>query len=172
MSVIRKSPPPRLELKGIDFFTHYGLSIFLLIPSAVLVVSLLTNHGDYSGPSGMFIVCGISLPASGLWAWWQRRVLRFRRISTSSDASANYRKVVDAVHKARWKIQHHDLDSRIVAAVPGTVTMGDRVEVRFQATDVLVSSICDPKKAWRATGFGFWENVDNIRYIRQAVLDI
>jgi len=79
---------------------------------------------------------------------------------------------MDAIHKAQWHVQIHNLDSRIVAAVPGTITMGDRVEVRFHTTDVLVNSICDPKKAWRVTGFGFWENADNIRYIRRAVADI
>jgi hypothetical protein len=165
------SLPQHVELRGGDFVTHYGVSLFLLMPSAVLVFAFLTHHGDPSRLPGMRVLCLITLPAAGLFAWYQTRVLRFRWLRTSSDASSNYRKVMNAMHNAGWHVRTHTVDSRIVATVPGTITWGTRVEVRFHATDVLVNSICDPT-AWFVSGFGLGENVDNVRYIGQAVADI
>jgi hypothetical protein len=138
----------RLSLKPSDLLTHYALPFYLLIPTAVAVYCIVTNHYVPSAIPAMAVLCSVTLAASGIFAWYQTRALRFRVFHTSSDAHENYEKVLQVLHKERWQIQYVQPDSRIVATARGfPLSWGERVEVRFDGTNVLVNSICDPAKS-------------------------
>jgi hypothetical protein len=172
MSANTHLPPPRLQLKGLDFVTHYGLPLYLLMPSVTAVWCLLTHHYVPSAIPGMRLILLLTLPCSGFFGWYQARALRFRQIKTSSNAHDNYLKVSAAIHRAAdWTIRNHHADSLIVATVPGfPLTWGERVEVRFHGSDVFVNSICDPSK-WFGV-FSWGRNGANMRFICHAVADI
>jgi hypothetical protein len=162
---------PRLALKGTDFLAHYSLPFLLLIPSAVAVYCIVTNDYVSSAIPGACIICVVTLAASGFFAWYQTRALRFRLFQTSSDAHENYHKVLQAVHKEHWQVQYVHADSRVVATVRGfPITWGERVEVRFQGSDVLVNSICDPSKYFAVFSWG--RNRENMSRVGRAVTNI
>jgi hypothetical protein len=158
----------RLLLRPSDLLTHYTLPLYLLIPSVVTACCLLTHHYVSSAIPAMAVMCAVTLAASGLSAWYQTRALRFRVFQTSSDAHENYEKVLHAMHKEDWQIQHVQPSSRIVATVRGfPLTWGERVEVRFDGRDVLVNSICDPGKFPSVASWG--RNREHLNYIGHAV---
>jgi hypothetical protein len=162
--------PPRVELKGSEFYTHYAISIVLLAPTVAAICSLATHKYISSAIPGMRIICACTIVASAFLAWFQTWALRFRVYKTFEDARVNYQKVIDAIGKTNWHVSQHRVDSRIVAAVPGAVTWGERVEVRFHDTYVYVNSICDPSK-WPVL-IALGDNMSHIAYIRDAVMRI
>ena len=162
--------PIYLKLAGFSAATHYALPIFFLIPAAVALYARLTHHFVPDRMEVMYTICLVTLPSAALAALYQRRALRFRRFATSSDNNDNYTRVMKTMHQAGWHIRLHNVNSQIVAAVPGVVTWGTRVEVRFWGSEVLANSICDPEKWPSAAGWG--ENADNMKLIRQAVSNI
>jgi hypothetical protein len=118
----------------------------------------------------MRILCTCTILASAFFALLQTWALRFRVFKTPESARANYHKVILAIGKTNWHISQRRAESRIVAAAFGTVTWGERVEVRFHGTDVYVNSICDPSK-WPAL-LAFGDNLRHIAYVRDAVTRI
>ena len=162
---------PRLTLKGFDFFTHYALPFLLLIPSGVAIYCIVTKKYVSSAIPAMRFMCVATLAASGFFAWYQTRALRFRVFKTSSNAPTNYQKVLEAIHREHWQVHYAHPDSRIIATVRGfPVTWGERVEVRFEGADVLVNSICDPGQ--HSAVFSWGKNGENINYIGRAVAEI
>jgi hypothetical protein len=161
--------PPRVKLKGSEFFTHYAVSIILLAPTVAAIYIFATHQYVLNAIAGMRIVCACTIMASAFLAWFQTWALRFREIKTSEDARSNYKKVIEAIGRTDWHISHHRVDSRIVAMVPGAVTWGERVEVQFHGTQVYVNSICDPSK-WPVL-IALGDNISHIAYIRDAVTD-
>jgi hypothetical protein len=162
--------PPRLKLKGSEFYTHYASSLLLLIPTMVTSYSFATHHYVSSAVPGMRNICMWTLAVSVVLAWFQTRALRFRVIETSETPRENYRKVMEAIGKTDWRVSQHHVDSQIVAKVPGAASWGERVEVRFHGTCVYVNSICDPSKWFQLIAWG--DNISHITYIRHAVKGI
>jgi len=143
----------------------------LLIPSVVAAYCLLTNHYVSSAIPAMTFLCGVTLTASGISAWYQTRALQFRVFHTSAGAHENYEKVLHAMQGEHWHVQHRHANSQIVATVQGfPVSWGERVEVRFDGSDVLVNSICDPGKFPSVTSWG--RNREHVSYLRRAVTNI
>jgi hypothetical protein len=159
--------PSRVKLKGSELYTHYAISIILLAPTVAAIYSLATHNYISSAIPGMRILCACTFVAAAFLAWFQTWALRFRVLKTSEDARVNYQKVIDAIGKTNWRVSQHRADSRIVATVPGAVTWGERVEVRFHGTDVYVNSICDPSKWPVLVALG--DNMSHIAYVRDAV---
>jgi hypothetical protein len=162
--------PPRLKLKGSEFYTHYALSFVLLAPTIAAIYSLATHKYVSTAIPGIRTISLWTLAASALSAWIQTKALRFRVLQTSENARVNYQKVMEAIGKTNWHLSQHRVDSQIVATVPGNVSWGERVEVRFHGTYVYVNSICDPSKRFAMTALG--DNLDHIAYIRHAVVGI
>jgi hypothetical protein len=162
--------PPRVELKGSELFIHYTLSFFLLVPTVVAIYCLATNHYIRTAIPGMRILCLSTLAASLCFAWFQTRALRFRVIETSVSARENYQKVMAVIGKTDWRVSQHHIDRQIVAKVPGAVTWGERLEVRFHETYVYVNSICDPSRRFAFAALG--DNLRHIAYIRNAVMGL
>jgi hypothetical protein len=160
----------RVKLNVSEFCTHYAIAILLLAPSVAAVYSLGTHHYVSSAIPGMRILCACTILASAFFASVQTWALRFRVFKTSGSARANYQKVIHAIGKTNWHISQRRAESRIVAAAPGAVTWGERVEVRFHGRDVYVNSICDPSK-WPAL-VAFGDNMRHIAYVRDAVTRI
>jgi hypothetical protein len=158
-----------VKLKGSEFYTHYAVSIVLLTPTVAAIYSLATHNFVSSAIPGMRTFCACTILASAFLAWYQTWALRFRVVQTSEDARSNYQKVIEAIGRTDWHVSQHRADSRIVAAVPGAATWGERVEIRFHGTSVYVSSICDPSKWPMLIALG--DNMSHIAYIRDAVLD-
>jgi hypothetical protein len=159
---------PRLKLKGAEFFTHYALALYLLVPSVASIISIATHHYIPSAIPGLRIVCACTLVASALITGLQTRALRFRMFETSENTHVNYQKVMEAIGKTNWRVSAHRADSLVIAAVPGTWSWGEKVEVRFHEKCVYVNSICDPSKWFALTALG--DNWDHIAYIRTAVM--
>jgi hypothetical protein len=164
--------PLRVNLSGLRFFTHYAVSFYLLTPSVVAIYCLATGNYISTAIPGMRVSCFLTLAASGFFAWFQTRALRFRVIKTSADAPANYAKVMEAISRTNWRVSRHNADSQLVATVPGgfPLSFGERVEVRFRGTDVYVNSICDPDKWPQMIAWG--NNRGNINYVHHAVTGI
>jgi hypothetical protein len=158
---------PRLKLRGLEFFTHYAISLYLLTPTIASIYWNATHNHVSVNAASIRVICMWTLAASALLAWFQTRALRFRVIETADSARENYRKVIDAIGKTDWRLSQHRIDSQIVAKVPGAASWGERVEVRFHGTYVYVNSICDPSKWFQLIAWG--DNLSNIAYIRQAV---
>jgi hypothetical protein len=136
--------PPRLKLKGCEYFTRYASSFLLLVPTITLIYCLATHKYVSSAIPGMRTICLWTLALSAFLAWFQTRALRFRVIETSESARENYQKVMEAIGRTDWRLSQHRVDSQMVAKVPGAASWGERVEVRFHGTCVYVNSICDP----------------------------
>ena len=162
--------PPRLKLKGVEFYTHYALSFCLLLPTILLIFSLVTRKYSSGAIPDMRLICMWTLAASAFFAWFQTRALRFRIVETSQSAGVNYQKVMEAIGRTDWRISQHRDESQIVAKVPGAASWGERVEVRFHGTYVYVNSICDPSKWFQLIAWG--DNLSHIAYIRHAVTGI
>src|SRR5229473_5833717 len=96
--------PPRLKLKGSEFYTHYAASFLLLIPTIVTSYSFATHHYVSSAVPGMRNICMWTLAVSVVLAWFQTRALRFRVIETSESARENYRKVMEAIGRTDWRL--------------------------------------------------------------------
>ena len=103
--------PPRLKLKGSEFYTHYAVSLFLLIPTIATIYSLATHKYVSSAIPGMRTICLWTLGVSAFLAWFQTRALSFRVIETSEPAHENYRKVMEAIGRTDWRVSQHHVDS-------------------------------------------------------------
>jgi hypothetical protein len=158
---------PRLKLTGREFYTHYALSFLLLVPTIAAIYSLATHKYISSAIPGMRATCLYTLAASGFFAWFQTRALRFRVLETSENDRVNYQKVMEAIGRTNWRLLQHGVESRIVATVPGAASWGERIEVRFHGTYVYVNIICDPSKWFQLIAWG--DNLSHIAYIRHAV---
>jgi hypothetical protein len=83
----------------------------------------------------------------------QRRDLRFTRLTTAAEASANYAAVRRAAERAGWRIVKEEPASRLEARASGSLLdVGERVEVQFRGSEVWVASICDPDVGFSLTG--------------------
>ena len=160
-----------LSLRPSELLTHYALPLYLLTPSVVAAYCLLTNHYVSSAIPAATVMCAVTAAASGISAWYQTRALRFRVFCTSSDAHENYEKVLRAMQEEHWHVQHVHAHSQIVATARGfPLSWGERIEVRFDGSDVLVNSICDPGKFPSVASWG--RNREHVSYIRRAVTRI
>jgi hypothetical protein len=157
-----------VKLNRSEFITHYAIPIILLTPSIAAAYSFTTHHYVPSAIPGMRILCLSTIVASAFLASFQTWALRFRVFKTSENARVNYQKVIHAISKTNWRVSQHRAESRIVATVPGAVTWGERIEVRFHDTDVYANSICDPSK-WPAL-VALGDNLSHVAYVRNAVM--
>jgi hypothetical protein len=83
----------------------------------------------------------------------QRRELRYDRIVTSNDAGTNFRTVRAALMEVQWRVVSELPDRQIDAQTADTrFTVGERVQIRFAGSDVLVASICDPSVGFSLVG--------------------
>jgi hypothetical protein len=83
----------------------------------------------------------------------QRRELQYDRIVTSNDARANFQAVRAALLDVQWRVTSELSDRQLDAQTSDSrFTVGERVQIRFAGSDVLVASICDPSVGFSLVG--------------------
>jgi hypothetical protein len=149
----------RMELAGVDRARYFvptaicvylaGICVLLMITSAFLVTLQNAVAVTAAGLFGLLLTGGL-----GTVFWLaQRRDLNYLRLATCADAASNFNRVLRAATSAGWRIVREEAPWRIDAAT--TVSLldgGERIAIRFQGSEVLVASICDPSVGFSLVG--------------------
>ena len=149
----------RMELRGTEkakYFAATTICVYLATLCAALIVTsaffskmqdaiAVTAAGLFgllmSGLLGLAIFCS------------QRRELRYDRVVTSTDAGSNFRAVRAALLDFEWRITCELPERQLDAQTADSrFTVGERVQIRFAGSDVLVASICDPSVGFSLVG--------------------
>jgi len=164
-----------MELVGADRARYFiptaicvylsALCIVLIITSAFLVNLQNAVAVATAGVFGLLLSVGL-----GLLFWRAQRVeLRYRRVSTSSDALSNFKLVSAAAQRAGWRVLREEPGRRLDAQACGSIlNVGERIAVQFCDSDVLVASICDPSVGFSLVGRRHCEEHRDL--VRRAVL--
>jgi hypothetical protein len=165
----------RMELKGaekVKYFATTIICVYLATLCAVLIVTsaffsrmqdaiAVTAAGLFglvmSGLLGLAFFCSL------------RRELRYDRIVTSNDAGSNFRAVRAAILDVHWRVTYELPDRQLDAQTADSrFTVGERVQIRFAGSDVLVASICDPSVGFSLVGRR--RCAEHRGFVRSAVL--
>ena len=149
----------RMELKGAEkakYFAATTICVYLATLCGALIVTsaFFSKMQDAvavtaAGLFGLFMsgLLGLAFFCS------QRRELRYDRIVTSNDAGTNFRAVRAALLDVQWRVTSELPDRQIDAQTPDSrFTVGERVQIRFAGSEVLVASICDPSVGFSLVG--------------------
>jgi hypothetical protein len=149
----------RMELKGAErakYFAATMTCVYLATLCAALIVTSAffskmhdTMAVTAAGVFGLFMsgLLGLAFYCS------QRRELRYDQIPTSTDAGSNFRAVRAALLDVGWRVTSEMPDRQLDAQTADSrFTVGERVQVRFIGSDVLVASICDPSVGFSLVG--------------------
>lgn len=149
----------RMELKGADkakYFAATAICAYLAALCAALIVTsaFFSKMQDAVAvtAAGLF---GLVMSALLGLAFFcsQRRELRYDRIVTSNDAGTNFSAVRAALLDVQWRITSELPDRQLDAQTADSrFTVGERVQIRFAGSDVLVASICDPSVGFSLVG--------------------
>jgi hypothetical protein len=165
----------RMKLVGVDrarYFvpTTICVSLAILCAALILTSAFLTGVPDAiavtaAGVFGLLLSGGL-----GLLFWYaQRRDLQYMRVATASDAPSNFAAVRSAAQRAGWRILREDPARGLEAQTPlSMLDVGERVQVQFRDSDVLVASICDPSIGFSLVGRRHC--AEHRELVRQAVL--
>lgn len=165
----------RMELTGMDrlrYFVPTAICIYLGALCAVLIVTsaFIASRQNAVAVSVAGLFGLVMSGGLGLTFWRaQRRDLQYLRITTESDARANYEAVRSAADRAGWRILVEDPGRTLLAQTSGALLdVGERVAIRFRGSDVLVASICDPSVGFSLAGRRHC--ADHRELVRQVVM--
>ena|SRR3984957_3918808 len=149
----------RMELKGAEKAKYFGATI-ICVYLATLCAALIVTSAVFSTMHDATAVTAaglFGLVMSGLlglaFFCSQRRELQYDRIVTSNDAGTNFRAVRASILDAQWRVKSELPDRQLDAQTADSrFTVGERVQIRFAGSDVLVASICDPSVGFSLVG--------------------
>jgi hypothetical protein len=149
----------RMELAGLDRARYFvptaicaylaGMCVLLIITSAFLVTLQNAVAVTAAGAFGLLLTGGLG------WVLWraQRRDLLYTRFTTAAAAEVNFDAVRRAAEAAGWRIVRTDAPRRLDAETSvALLDAGERIEVRFEGSLVLVACICDPSVGFSLVG--------------------
>jgi len=149
----------RMELAGFErlrYFAPTAICVYLAILClALLVLSAFLGKMKDAVAVTAYGVYGLLLSGGlGLIFWRaQRRDLRFERIATETDETANFAAVRTAALEAGWSIRRELAPKRLEAQTAGGIlAAGERVVILCHGREVLVASICDPTVGFTLSG--------------------
>jgi hypothetical protein len=159
----------RLRLRGSELVTHFGSPAFFLVLGLAMGVLLVFGHARNPDAAIKFDYFMVGALIIGLFCGWiQLRALNFKTIETTSDANMNFARVLAEAKKSDWNIVSERPAERIIAMTHPEITWGgERVEVRFRGSTVLVNSICNPRA--RSSMDLFALNARNRGIVKRAV---
>jgi hypothetical protein len=149
----------RMELKGAEKAKYFSATI-ICVYLATLCAALIVTSAVFSTMQDATAVTAaglFGLVMSGLlglaFFCSQRRELRYDRIVTSNDADTNFRAVRASILDAQWRVTSELPDRQLDAQTADSrFTVGERVQIRFVGSNVLVASICDPSVGFSLVG--------------------
>jgi hypothetical protein len=148
-----------MELLGIERMRYFAPTAICGYLAGLCAVLTVTSAFLHAMPDALAVTAaalfGLVMSGSlGLLFWQaQRRDLRFERLTTPTDASANFDAVRAAALAAGWRVLGEERGRRLEAQTADTrFATGERVSIRFRARDVLVASICDPAVGFSLVG--------------------
>jgi hypothetical protein len=158
----------RVKLRGADRFWYLSPAIWLAVLATVFGWSAVgaflgdSPHKDlplFLFMSGLFGVLAIAAQ------WKLRRDLRFRRFETMLTPDESYARVLGMIEARRWSLAEHKRAKFLVYYTRASWFGGrERVSVKFEQSEVCISSICDPA---RPTVLGRHER--NIADVQRAI---
>jgi hypothetical protein len=159
--------PAAVRLGLGESLMHYGPT---LIGLAILLAVLADEFVDAPVDALEVGILGVLLLTEVCVAWLFRRVLRFTTFEGAGDANGNYDAVAKAMGDAGWWIRKAPSRAFIVATASRAMERsGQRIEVRFCGSSVLVCSIADPSDiSFGVTTLG--RNAENVELVRRAVM--
>jgi hypothetical protein len=167
----------RMELVGVDrarYFVPTAIcgSLAVLCVALILTSAFLASLQDAVAVSAAGVFGLLLSGGLGLIFWRaQRRDLQYLRVATSSDAPANFEAVRSAAQRAGWRILREDPARRLDAQTPlSLLDVGERVQVQFRDSEVLIASICDPSVGFSLVGRRHC--AEHRELVRQAVLSV
>jgi len=165
----------RMQLSGVDRLRYFVPTAICMYLAALCAVLIVTSAFIVSRQNAVAVTVaglyGLSLSGGlGLIFWYaQRRDLQFLRITTPADAQSNFEAVRSAVDRAGWRLLVQDPGRRLVAQTAGALLdIGERVDIQFHDSEVLVACICDPSIGFSLAGRRHC--ADHREYVRQVVL--
>ena len=149
----------RMELKGAERAKYFAATI-ICVYLAALCAALIVTSAVFSTMQDAAAVTAaglFGLVMSGLlglaFFWSQRRELQYDRIVTSNDSGTNFRAVRASILAAQWRVISELPDRQLDAQTADSrFAVGERVQIRFAGSDVLVASICDPSVGFSLVG--------------------
>lgn len=112
-------PPVRVALTRGESLGHYQSVLLCATPGAMWSVLAIAHIGPrIPARYGLTLVLSSAL-AAAIAAWRQWRILRFAKVSTATDAAANYSLVFAAIHRGGWLVRQQTARELLVATVPG-----------------------------------------------------
>ncbi len=149
----------RMQLGGLDRARYFVPTAICLYLSLICLVLVVTSAFLVSVQNAVAVtvagVFGLSLTGGlGVIFWLvQRRDLQYVRVPTHAESAANFAAVLGAAQRAGWRIVRHEPPRRLeAAAVVSLLDAGERIAVKFEGSDVLVASICDPSVGFSLVG--------------------
>jgi hypothetical protein len=148
-----------MQLGGLDRARYFVPTVICAYLALICLVLIVTSAFLVSLQNAVAVtaagIFGLSLTAGLGAVFWkaQRRDLQYTRFATRAGASQNFAAVRDAALRARWRIVREDAPRQFEAAASvSLLDAGERIAVRFDGSDVLVASICDPSVGFSLVG--------------------
>jgi hypothetical protein len=167
----------RMELKGAEKAKYFAATTICVYLATVCAVLIVTSAFFSKMQDSMAVVAAglFGLLLSGLlgfaFFWSQRRELQYDQINSSTDAGSNFRAVRDALLTVGWRIKSEMPNRQLDAQTADSrFTVGERIQIRFTGSEVLVASICDPSVGFSLVGRR--RCAEHREFVRNAVLQL